>query len=187
MFHIITLSGMLGSGKSTVGKLLAQKLGYTFYSTGTVQRQIAKARGVTTLELNKMCMTDPSIDAEIDGVFKTMPDQQQNFVVDSRMAFFFIPSSFKVKLNVNTTVAGERIFNDTERTGEKKYTNVQEAVESLKSRRTLEVERFKRIYQVDIDEDSNFDYIIDTTDKSPEEICAYIMEAFHIYLHKKSH
>lgn len=186
MFHIITLSGMLGSGKSTVGKLVAQKLGYTFYSTGTVQRQIAKTRGVTTLELNKMCMTDPSIDAEIDDIFKTLPNQEQNFVVDSRMAFFFIPSSFKVKLNVNTTIAGERIFNDTERTGEKKYTTVQEAVESLKSRRALEVDRFKRIYQVDIDEDSNFDCVIDTTDKTPEEIGTCIIEAFHLFLRNKT-
>ena len=70
MNFIITLSGQLGSGKSTVGKLLAKKLGYTFYSTGNAQRKIAAERGLTTLELNKLSMTDSSIDEQIDSVFK---------------------------------------------------------------------------------------------------------------------
>lgn len=184
MFHIITLSGMLGSGKSTVGKMLAQKLDYTFYSTGTVQRQIAESRGITTLELNQLSMTDKSIDKEIDSVFKILPQENKNFVVDSRMAFFFIPTSFKVKLNVDTATAGERIFNDTERSGEKKYKDVQEVIEALISRRALEVGRFKDIYQVDIDNNSNFDYVIDSTGKTPEEICNKIIEKFQKFIQK---
>lgn len=178
MAYIITLSGMLGSGKSTIGKMLAEQLGYTFYSTGNVQRAIAKEYGVTTLELNEMCKTNPEIDQKIDSVFIELPLQGINYVVDSRMAFHFIPSSFKVKLNVDTKVAGERIMNDTLRTGEKKYKTVQEAVDSLLSRRALEVERFKRIYHVDIDNDYNFDIVIDTTKKSPEEICKQIISRF---------
>ncbi len=178
MAYIITLSGMLGSGKSTIGKMLAEQLGYTFYSTGNVQRAIAKEYGVTTLELNEMCKTNPEIDQKIDSVFIELPLQGINYVVDSRMAFHFIPSSFKVKLNVDTKVAGERIMNDTLRTGEKKYKTVQEAVDSLLSRRALEVERFKRIYHVDINNDYNFDIVIDTTKKSPEEICKQIISRF---------
>ena len=161
MAYIITLSGQLGSGKSTIGKMLANCLGYTFYSTGNVQREIATRYGVTTLELNEMCKTNPHIDKEIDSVFYDLPLNGKNYIVDSRMAFHFIPSSFKVKLNVDTTVAGERNFNDTKRSSEKKYTVVQEAVEALISSRALEVERFKRIYHVDIDNDYNFDYVIE--------------------------
>ena len=105
MFRVITISGMLGSGKSTVARLLADKLGYTYYSTGDAQREIARARGVTTLELNRIADTDPTIDEAIDGVFKrfnAVPNK--NFVIDSRMAFFFIPNSLKVKLNVDVAV-----------------------------------------------------------------------------------
>lgn len=181
MNYIITLSGMLGSGKSTVGKMIAEKLGYTFYSTGSVQRQIAQERGITTLELNRLALTDKSIDDQIDGVFKTLPLQPNNFVVDSRMAFFFIPVSFKVKLNIDTTCAGERIFNDTTRTGEKKYKDVAEAIDSLIQRRKLEVERFKKLYQVDIDNEDNFDFVIDTTDKTPQEVVDKILQKFSAY------
>lgn len=181
MVHIITLSGMLGSGKSTIGQMLAKQLGFAFYSTGSVQREIAKEYGVTTLELNEMCKTHPEIDKKIDSVFIKLPLQGMNYVVDSRMAFHFIPSSFKVKLNVDTQIAGERIMNDTLRTGERKYATVQEAVASLLSRRALEVERFKRIYQVDIDNDENFDMVLDTTYQKPEVICAQIIAQFEKY------
>ncbi|MBR4932232.1 MAG: cytidylate kinase family protein [Alphaproteobacteria bacterium] len=178
MAYIITLSGQLGSGKSTIGKMLAEKLGYSFYSTGNMQRQIAARYGVTTLELNEMCKTNPEIDREIDSVLIDLPLTAQNYIVDSRVAFHFIPSSFKVKLNVETAIAGERIFNDTARSGEKKYQQVKDAVEALISRRALEVERFKRIYNVDIDNDYNFDYVIDTTYKTPDEICDLILKRF---------
>lgn len=178
MAYIITLSGQLGSGKSTIGKMLASRLNYIFYSTGNVQREIAARYGVTTLELNEMCKTNPNIDKEIDSVFYDLPLNGKDYIVDSRMAFHFIPSSFKVKLNVDTHVAGDRIFNDTKRSGEQKYTVVQDAVDALLSRRALEVERFKRIYKVDIDNDYNFDYVVDTTDKTPEQICDLILAGF---------
>lgn len=179
MYFIITLSGMLGSGKSTVGRMLASRLGYQFYSTGNAQRKIAQERGITTLELNRLSMTDTSIDEQIDTVFKTLVMEDENFVVDSRLGFFFIPSSFKVKLNIDTKVAAERIFNDKTRTQERSYQNLLQAEDDLKSRRALEVERFKKLYRVDIDNEANFDLIIDTTAKTPEEICEKILKYFY--------
>ncbi|MCX6741353.1 MAG: AAA family ATPase, partial [Candidatus Parcubacteria bacterium] len=44
---IITLSGKPGSGKTTVAKILAEKLGYKFYSTGDLRGQMAMKRGLT--------------------------------------------------------------------------------------------------------------------------------------------
>lgn len=179
MHYIITLSGMLGSGKSTVGKMLSHLLDYEYYSTGSVQRKIAAERGITTLELNKLSMTDPTVDEQIDGVFKTLVHEDKNFIVDSRLAFFFIPSSFKIKLNIDTKLAAERIFNDKSRTEERKYASVEDAENDLISRRKLEVERFKNVYNVDIDNDLNFDYVIDVTNLSPEEVCQKILKKFH--------
>ena len=181
MFKIITISGMLGSGKSTVAKLLAERLGYTYYSTGDAQREIAKKRGITTLELNHLADKDPSIDEAIDGVFKrfnAVPNK--NFVIDSRMAFFFIPHSIKVKLDVDVTVAGARIFHDTERSGERAYATVEESIAALKERRLSEVNRFQRIYHVNIDNNENFDYVLDTTNHTPDEVVNLIIKKFKL-------
>ena len=181
MFTIITISGMLGSGKSTVARLLADHLGYAYYSTGNAQREIAQKRGLTTLELNRLADTDPTIDQEIDGVFQrfnTVPNQ--NLVIDSRMAFFFIPGSIKIKLNVDVEIAGRRIFEDTTRTGEKKYDTVAESIQALRDRRASEVARFQRIYHVDIDNNENFDYVLDTTHHTPTEIVDLIIQKFKL-------
>ena len=43
---IITLSGNVASGKSTVGKALAEKLKLKHYSTGDFMRKIAKEQKV---------------------------------------------------------------------------------------------------------------------------------------------
>ena len=48
----ITITGNLGSGKSTVCKELA-KIDYQIMSTGTIFREIAKERGLSVIELNE--------------------------------------------------------------------------------------------------------------------------------------
>ncbi len=181
MARIITISGLLGSGKSTLAKMLADKLGCGYYSTGAAQREIAQQRGVTTLELNRMAETDPTIDRQIDGVFQTLAQRGDNLVVDSRLAFFFLPDSFKVKLNVAPETAGTRVFKDSERKGEHKYASSAEATEALLSRRTMERRRWRKIYGVDIDDDRLFDCVVDTTDRTPDQVCAMIIKKFELF------
>ncbi len=185
MPSIITLSGMLGSGKSTVGKLVAKELGFDFYSTGNAQRQIAQEMGLSTLELNKLSMRDKSIDDRIDGVLKKLHTGDKDLVVDSRLAFFFVPASFKIKLNIDTKEAGRRVLADTTRQSERAYANIDEAVAALVHRRVLEVERFITLYNVNIDNDDNFDYVIDTTYKSPQEVATQIITQYNKHLKRQ--
>ncbi len=181
MADIITISGTLGSGKSTVAKLLADQMGWAYYSTGMAQRRIALERGMTTLELNAAAETDKSIDEQIDGVFATLVLENKNYVVDSRLGFFFIPTSFKVMLTASAEVAGARIFADRKRRGEMSYAEPAEAVAALLKRRALEVERFKRVYGTNIEDLTQFDCVIQTNNLTPEQVCAQIQESFKAF------
>lgn len=176
-YDIITISGALGSGKSTIMKMLANRLGYETYSTGAAQREIAKRYGVTTLELNHIADKNPDIDIEIDSIFKTLTNTGKKYVVDSRLAFFFIPTSFKIKLNVDMIEASNRILKDKNRTSEVVCETPEQMTTILKERRASEVARFITTYNVNIDDDSQFDLIIDTTNKTPDEICDIILMA----------
>ena len=62
----ITLTGNLGSGKSTISKIFANKYGYEIYSTGKVIREFAAERGLSVLEMNQLMEKDNSFDHLID-------------------------------------------------------------------------------------------------------------------------
>ena len=174
----ITITGALGSGKSTVARKIAEKLGLIYYATGQAQRQIASQMGLTTLELNKLAETDKSIDDKIDSVIKAMNVSPDAYIVDSRLAWHFMPNSFKIKLEVDKDEAAKRIFNDNKRSGESKYTNIDEVLTATIARRQSERERFLKYYQVDIEDESNFDLIIDTTNLTPDEVCDKICKIY---------
>ncbi len=174
----ITITGHLGSGKSTIAKMLAKQLNIPHYSTGDAQREIARQMGLTTLELNHLADQDPSIDEKIDGVFKTLDKAGKPYVIDSRLAWHFMPHSFKVKLEVSPQTAAERIFADKSRTGERLYTSVDEALKTLLQRRQSETTRFQKTYNIDIEKNDHFDLVLDTTTLSPQEICSAILTAY---------
>lgn len=165
---IITISGDLGSGKSVLAASLVEYWGAELYSTGKIQRKMAEERGITTLELNRLAETDKSIDDEIDSNFAKLSQTDKNLVVDSRMAWHFIPDSFKIKLEVNPVLAAERII-AADRTNEK-YGDFNQTLKGLKDRKTSERERFKKYYDVDIEDQDNYDLVIETTDVTPQAI-----------------
>jgi cytidylate kinase len=172
----ITITGDLGSGKSAISKLISQERGYKQFSTGSAQRAIAEKLGITTLELNQRAETDPSIDEEIDSIFKSLKDNPEPYIVDSRMAWHFLPDSFKVKLVVDIETAARRVMGDATRTKEK-YATVEDAISALKARRDSEILRFKKYYNVDLNNLKNYDLVVDTTSATPEEIKNQILEA----------
>ena len=58
----ISLAGDLGSGKSTVGKLLSSMLGIEKFTVGTAQRELAEKMKMTPVELNRYMEDNPEID-----------------------------------------------------------------------------------------------------------------------------
>ena len=172
----ITLTGDLGSGKSAVSSILCEKTGFEYLSTGRIQRKIAEDMGVDTLELNRLADTDPSIDERIDSVFISLAHDPKGYVVDSRMAWFFIPGSFKVYLQTDVRVAAQRIMNDPNRNREQ-YASEDEAVEKILARKASENARFLSKYGADCADLNNFDLVIDTTNKTREEVAELILQA----------
>ena len=178
MNNKITISGDLGSGKSAVSKILIENLGCQYVSTGSIQRSIAEKMNMTSLELNRYSETHPEIDDEIDSVFKSLNSDPEAYIVDSRMAWHFIPDSFKLYLSVHPLTAGERVFNDSSRKNEGKYADKYEAKDSLLARRASEVRRFQDIYAVDISDLDHFDLMVDTTLATPEQIATLILDQY---------
>ena len=178
--QIITITGDLGSGKSTVSKILCKTLNYDYIYTGSLQREIARKYNMTTLELNKYAETHPEIDAEIDSTFKTL-NKSAELIVDSRLAWFFIPTSFKIFLKTNLAIASERISSDRLRKDEK-YTSKEEAFQKIVARKMSENKRYAELYGADCTELSNFDFVIDTSFISVDKVAELIIFAYNLWV-----
>lgn len=169
----ITVSGIIGSGKTTISKMLVKELNYQSYSVGGFMRDIAKKRGLHLSELSKIAEKDKKIDIELDESQKKL-NFKDNFVIDSRLGFHFIRDSFNIFLKVDINEAVKRVFKDNR--GEEDYKDVQECETHLKRRIESEKIRYKQCYDIDFPDENKFDLIIDTTSKTPEEIVKEILE-----------
>lgn len=174
---IITISGPAGSGKSTVGKLLAKKLGYRYHSMGSLQRQIADERGITLLELGKLEERDKSIDEDIDRKQKEMGVKEDHFVMDSRLGFHFIPDSLKIYIDSDIDVRAKRIFHDqlSDRSAEKNL-SVADTKKKIQLREASEVKRYQQYYHVNPYDLSNYDLVIDGSEMTIEQNADIILE-----------
>lgn len=176
----ITLTGELGSGKSAVSRILCERTGFDYISTGQVQRQLAQALGLDTLEMNRRADTDPSIDQRIDSIFIELGKDPSGYILDSRMAWFFLPDSFKVFLHTDVEVAVQRILNDPDRNSEQ-YRDTEEAVQKIVARKASENARFLEKYGADCANLDNFDLVIDTAQRSQKVVADLIFDCWEAH------
>lgn len=172
----ISITGDLGSGKSTVCKVLRDTYGLNVYSIGQIQRSLAQKYNMDVLAFNKYMESHPEIDEEIDTELTEIGKRDEDMVLDSRMAWHFVPDSFKVYLSVDPDEAARRVMND-QRGNVETYGCHADARDCLIERKKSENLRYITKYGVDCSKPENYDLIIDTTAMSPEEVASRIMAA----------
>ncbi len=179
----ITIAGKLGSGKSTICKALQAEHGFEIYSTGAVQREVAKEMGISTLELNQRMLTDPALDHVIDDAVAKLSRERRDDAIlfDSRMAWHFAERSFKIFVTVDPLIAAQRVMRDP-RGSEGTYRDVLEARDKLLERGRVENARFRDVYHVDNLDYHNYDLIIDTSFAPPEIVCQTLYACYQDYL-----
>lgn len=171
---IITISGVPGAGKTTVGRLLAKTLGYEFLSIGEIRREIARKKGMDVYKLNEIGEKEEWTDKEVDNYTAELGKTRDNLIIESRLAYHFIPHSVKIFLDVNLKTGAKRIFESQRK--DEKYKSVEEAVKRLKERMESDRKRYKKYYGIDFPEKTKFDLVIDTTNLTPEEVVKKILD-----------
>jgi cytidylate kinase len=182
----ITITGILGSGKSTVAKRLAELHGFEIFSTGAILRAAAAERGMDLLDLNKELNSkldsDRSMDDLIDNTTIRVASERKDdkIIFDSRMAWHFVPGAFKVFVTVDPRVAAERVMKDP-RPGEPAE-DVDELCAELVERSRVEQARFQYLYGVDYYDYKNFDLVVDSSHRTPDEVTAIVWEHCNAFL-----
>ena len=180
--HIISLSGDLASGKGTVSNILTADLNYGIYRNGEYFRKLAKEMGMDVTSFNVYVKEHPEIDRQIENSAAEYAKQNDNFVIDARLGWYAVPESFKVYLKVDLDVSAQRAFYDEKRKSTEKFNTVEEQKQDIIRRYNYENERYRNLYQIRKNDMSNYDLVVDTTDKTPEEVAKIIEEEYSKWL-----
>ena len=171
---VICISGMTGSGKSTVAKRLAAKYGLGYFSGGNALKTLAQEEGHDSdirgwwetpqgLKFLQQRMGDPAFDKRIDEKMLELA-KQGNVVLDSWTMPWLLDEGFKIWLEASPQVRAKRVV---KRDG----ISIEEAVTAMKEKDEKTREIYKSLYGFDLGHDlSPFDLILATDELDPDEV-----------------
>lgn len=164
----VTIFGFAGTGTSSTGRMLAQELRCEFVSSGNIFRAEAAKRGLSLIEFTQLTSTDSSYDKVLDQRMIDFGKDHSHFVVESWLAYHFIPDSKKIKLVCDLD---ERI----ERVARRDKIPLEQARKDTAFREDFNRKKYKSLYGIeDYADDSHFDLILDTTTTPISKIVAKI-------------
>ena len=169
---VITISGTPGSGKSTVAELLEEKTGIKYIYSGEIFRYLAEEHNMTLEEFGKYAEANSDIDKKLDEKQVEIL-KMGDVILEGRLSGWLahinkIPA-LKVSINASLDIRASRVVNREEGSIE------QRKKEIIKRERSEET-RYKNYYNIDLKDTSIYDLVIDSGDKTPEEIADIILE-----------
>ena len=168
----ITISGTPGSGKSTVAQLLHEKIKIPYIYSGMLFRQSAEEHNMALEDFGKYCEENPEIDKELDKKQVEIL-KKGNVILEGRLAGWLAYknkiSSVKIAITADIKTRAGRIVNREKGEVAKRE---KEIIERERSENT----RYKKYYNIDLGDFSIYDLVIDSSDKTPEEIVEIIFQ-----------
>lgn len=171
----IILSGLAGAGKSSVGKALAERLGYTYRMASTPAREEAKRRGITIQELQVELEDDLDFDRKLDGELVAWGEENDCWVMDYRMGFALLSDATSIYLTVEDAEAARRI-KASSRPGE--FTgneSAEEILTKISERNEAMRTRLLKVHGADFTDQTKYDLVIATDGKSIEALVEEIL------------
>jgi predicted cytidylate kinase len=168
----ITISGTPGSGKSTVAKILEKRLGLNYIYSGMIFRQLAEEHNMNLEEFGKYCEQNSEIDKKLDDRQLEIL-KKGDIILEGRLAGWLahqnnIPA-LKVSIDTDIDTRASRIVN-------REKGNVESRKKEIIERERSESLRYKNYYNIDLKDKSIYDIVIDSKDKTPNEIADLIIE-----------
>src|SRR2546422_103063 len=168
---LITISGLPGSGKTTVARLVADALGLEHVYAGDIFRKQAGAAGLSLEEDARRAETDPSIDRRLDDVMRSRAERG-HAVLEGRLAAFMADEAgvpaLRVFLNAPEPVRAVRI-------ADREGGDAAERLRQIQMREASDARRYREIYGVDYHDPTRYDLVLRTDGRTPEELAAEIV------------
>jgi len=167
----ITISGTPGSGKSTIASLLKERLGIPYVYSGLIFRLLAEKHQMDLAEFGRYCEQHDDIDRELDDKQLEIL-RKGDVILEGRLsgwiAFLNDIPACKVLIDADIVVRAQRVVTREEGT-------VDQRKKEIIHREENEWKRYKRYYNIDLKDTTIYDLVIDSSEKTPEEIVEEII------------
>ncbi len=167
---VVTIGGPPGSGKSTAGRLAAERLGLEYRSAGEVFRAQAERRGLDVEAFGRFAETHPEVDRDLDT-------EMQSLAVPGRLLDGRIQGALCRRRGVSvhdvvvTAAEDERV----RRVAGRDHQPLAEAARRVREREASERGRYRRLYGIDL-ETERPDLTVDSTHATPDDVATTIVE-----------
>jgi cytidylate kinase len=153
----ITVSGLPGSGTTSLSRYLAERHGFMMISAGEVFRQLAKEHNMGLAAFGHLAESDPSYDKMIDTRQKEIAEKQDNIIVEGRLSGWMVPQAdLKIWLYAPIGCRIKRIATRdlvVDEETAKKLTLEREACEAI---------RYRSYYDIDINDLLIYHLVLDS-------------------------
>ncbi len=168
----ITISGPPGSGKTTVCRMLGERLGVEVVISGHIFRQMAKERGMSLPDFGRLCEADPKADLELDKRMVEIARSNENVCLEGRLTAYMLTRHGIDALRVLLTAD---ISERSRRVAEREGGSSEQRMREIEEREACEAKRYLTYYDIDVGDRSVYDLVIDTTHIPAEEVAGMII------------
>jgi len=171
MSVLITISGVPGSGKTTVARLVAQALGLEHVYAGDIFRRAAEAARVSLEEYVRRAESDPGIDRSLDDEMRRRA-ARGDAVLEGRLSAVMAEQArvraLRVFLDASEAVRAARI-------AEREGGATEERLREIQRREASDRRRYRDLYGVDYHDPARYDLVMETDGARPEEVARAIV------------
>jgi cytidylate kinase len=168
---LITISGLPGSGTTTVSRLVADALELERVPGGEVFRQLAVEAGMSLADFGAFAQHHPEIDIELDRRLEERA-REGACVIESRLAGWLATRAGLLAVRVWVD-CDERVR--AARVALREGTTPEVAAADNEARSRLEHDRYRAVYGIDLADRSTYDLVLDSSALAPADLAEHIV------------
>ena len=167
----ITVSGLPGSGTSTLCRRLSERTGLEHVNVGRIFRDLAGELGISLAELGRRAEADVEIDRRLDERMTRRARQAGGCLLEGRITGWMMHRqqlpALKVWVEADLDTRARRVAG-RDRQG------LGEATTAVLERERSERQRYALHYQIDLSDLSIYDLVVDSDRTDAEALCGRV-------------